>query len=169
MTLNSKLRMPTAFRKNCFWWLLRICLATGRLTRLMALGCIGLAGCSEQKMADVAGRIVYAEDDAVAADLAGFRVSFFCFFEGDDGKKKRITATGLVQEDATFTLSTYEAGDGVVLGTHQVAVTPPVLFGDNVKLSKPIIDPRFSRPDQSGLTAEVDDDTEVVLKVQRAR
>jgi len=54
-----------------------------------------------------------------------------------------------------------------VLGTHQVAITPPVKYSDDGKPTKIIIDPRFGSTKQSGLTAVVDGDTEVVLEVER--
>jgi len=75
----------------------------------------------------------------------------------------------VVAADGTFTMNTYEMGDGVFLGTHQIAITPPLLLTEEVLTRKPIISPRFGDPAQSGLTAEVDRDTEVVLEVQRAQ
>jgi len=135
---------------------------------LLTLSCVGFIGCSKQEMAQVAGRIVFAEDNTAAAELSGYRVSFLCHRDQPDGKSRRVTATGLVGEDGTFTMNTYEMGDGVLLGTHQVAITPPVLLSEEVLTRKPIILPRFGNPAQSGLTAVVDGDTEVVLEVQRA-
>ncbi len=80
-------------------------------------------------MADVAGRVVYAKDGEAATNLTGYRVSFLSSHDETDGKKKRITATGKVEKDGTFTMSTYEMNDGVLLGTHQIALTPPPVFG----------------------------------------
>ncbi|NOY29951.1 MAG: hypothetical protein GXP28_07165 [Planctomycetes bacterium] len=139
-----------------------------RACLLVATTCLGLAGCSEQKMGQVAGSIVYSGDGAAAVELSGYRVSFLCFENQADGKQNRVTATGLVREDGTFTVNTYEIGDGAVLGTHQVAITPPITYeydGGPIKIH---IDPRYGSPKQSELTAVVDGDTEVVLEVQRA-
>jgi len=136
---------------------------------LVAVACLGLAGCSEQKMAQIAGRIVYAEDGTPATDLAGHNISFFCARSGDDGKEVRTSATGEVLEDGTFTMSTHVSGDGVLLGTHQIAISRPVPYSEEALAKKPIIPPRFGDPAQSGLTAIVEGDTEVVLEVERAQ
>ena len=95
---------------------------------MLAIACLGLTGCSEQKMAQISGRIVYAEDGTPATDLAGHNISFFCTHSGDDDKEVRTSATGEVLEDGTFTMSTYEAGDGVLLGIHQIAISRPVAY-----------------------------------------
>ncbi len=141
---------------------------TLRIAMLLAIACLGLAGCSEQRMAQVAGRIVYAEDGAAAKDLVGHKVSFLCNQSETNGKEMRISATGEVAADGTFTMNTYVMGDGVLLGTHQIAITPPLLFTEEVLTRKPIIPPRFGDPARSGLTAKVDGDTEVMLEVRRA-
>jgi len=133
---------------------------------LVATGCLGLVGCSKQKMADVAGRVVYDTDGTAATDLVGYRVSFLSSHEAANGKKKRITATGKVGKDGKFTMSTYAMNDGVLLGTHQIALTPPVQLSPDSGPRKPLIAPRFGDPEQSGLTATVDGDTKVVLKVE---
>jgi len=116
----------------------------------------------------VAGSIVYSGDGTAAVELSGYRVSFLCYENQPEGKQNRVTATGLVREDGTFTVNTYEIGDGAVLGTHQIAITPPTQYSDNEGLMKILIDPRYGSPKQSGLTAVVDGDTEVVLEVERA-
>jgi len=141
---------------------------TLRTAMLLAIGCLGLVGCSKQQMAQVAGRIVYAGDGTAAAELSGYRVSFLCRKDQPEGKQSRVTATGLVGKDGTFTLNTYEMGDGAVLGTHQIALTPPIEYSDNAKPQKNIIDPRYRNAKQSGLTAIIEGDTEVVLEVERA-
>jgi len=144
-----------------------------RACLLVAIACLGLAGCSEQEMGQVTGRIVYSGDGTAAAELSGYRVSFLCRKDQPDGKQSRVTATGLVGEDGAFTVNTYEIGDGAVLGTHQIAITPPIKYGDDGKAPIIIIDPRYGRPEQSGLTATltatVEGDTEVVLEVERAQ
>jgi len=157
MPRNSERVGWAALPKKTYW-----------LVILLAIGCSGLAGCSGQKMADVAGRIVYAEDGVATGNLVGYRVSFLCSHDNADGKKKRITATGKVGKDGTFTMSTYEMNDGVLLGTHQIALTPPVQLSPAGGPRKPLLAPRFGDPGQSGLTAVVEGDTEVVLEVEHA-
>jgi len=79
-------------------WLGR-CLLPAKL----AIVCFGLAGCSEQKMGQVAGHIVYSESGAVATELSGYRVSFLCHQDQGDGKQNRVTATGMVGKDGRRT------------------------------------------------------------------
>lgn len=74
------------------------------------------------------------------------------------------TARGIIQPDGTFRLSTYGNGDGAVLGTHRVQIgcfegqRPGAETGDaasETALGRPLIPRRYTRFDQSGLTAEV--------------
>jgi len=136
---------------------------------VLTIACLGLAGCGKQQMAQIAGRIVYAEDGTPATDLAGHNISFFCARSEDDGKEMRTSATGEILEDGTFTMSTYEAGDGVLLGTHQVAISRPIAYSEEALAKKPIILPRYGDPARSGLAAIVEGNTEVVLEVQRTQ
>jgi len=100
--------------------------------------------------------------------LAGYQVSFLSSHDGEDGKKKRFSAAGTVRKDGTFTMSTYAMNDGVMMGKHQIALTPPPVFGVSGP-QKPLLEPRFGDPKRSGLNAIVEGDTEVVLEVQRAK
>ena len=72
-----------------------------------------------------------------------------------------IPATGVVEEDGTFTLGTYEEDDGAVAGKHIVTITPmqPEDFDpDANRRVPPTIDPSYMHPDRSGLEFEVTED-----------
>jgi hypothetical protein len=92
--------------------------------------------------------------------LAGYRVTFM----PDDGRRP---AVGMTDADGKFKLGTNDAGDGAVVGTHNVAfVWVPPLTGepgqetinDNpASLPKPKvkIPDKYSDPEKSGITQEV--------------
>ena len=79
-------------------------------------------------------------------------------FSSADGKGN--TATGLLDDDGNYRMSTFEANDGVLPGEYKVSVswTSPG-SGDPktgvLKAPASIIDERFSNPETSGLTATI--------------
>jgi hypothetical protein len=73
-------------------------------------------------------------------------------------------ASGQIQRDGTFRLSTYGSNDGAVLGAHKVSVSclesqsptaPPPDPNVEPGLGKPLIPAKYLNPETSGLTAEV--------------
>ncbi len=62
-------------------------------------------------------------------------------------------ASGRLQSDGTFVLTTLKDGDGVVAGQHRVTVTDT-----GVKSSKDVLANKWASAAASGLTAEVDPD-----------
>ncbi len=66
-------------------------------------------------------------------------------------------ASGKIEPDGTFKLSTYELGDGVVPGTHTVAVTGAKLV--NPKTMRWLAPKKFADAATSGLTLEVTEPT----------
>lgn len=68
-------------------------------------------------------------------------------------------ATGEIQPDGTYSLKTYDPGDGAVLGNHTVAVTamdlPAGTPEDPVAAPTMLVPAEFGNPSTSGLTAEV--------------
>lgn len=73
-------------------------------------------------------------------------------------------ASGTIQPDGTFRLSTYGNEDGAVLGTHKVAFScfdsqspnaPPPDPSKEPGLGKPLIPRKYLSAETSGLTAEV--------------
>ncbi len=77
-------------------------------------------------------------------------------------------ATGYIQQDGTFELSTYGEGDGALLGTHSVAVlayegTPSGPEGGARKL---LVPERYINDMTSGLTIEVKADEDNVPVIE---
>jgi len=67
-------------------------------------------------------------------------------------------ATGQIESDGTYTLSTYSSGDGAIVGMHKVTVVPapPVLDELNDRAPPPSSIPqKYRDPTESGLVFEV--------------
>lgn len=86
-------------------------------------------------------------------------------------------ATGEIQSDGTFSLSTYRNGDGAIVGTHQVSVTSTEAHaGDmaetaantEMKVPKSLIPKKYTSFSTSELTAEVvaDGENEFTLELK---
>lgn len=72
-------------------------------------------------------------------------------------------ATGEIQPDGTYTLTTFEDGDGAVPGTHGVAVSAVLVPEEGLPEATALIPMKYSSEQTSGLTAEVaDQDMNVV-------
>lgn len=108
-----------------------------------------IAGCAkETPVYPVTGTVKLAN----GAPAVGCVVEFTSEADGTKG----INATGEVQADGTFKLSSSIEGklrEGAVAGPHKVIVTPPsASSGGPPPLTIPT---RYSSPDQSGLAFEV--------------
>ncbi len=65
---------------------------------------------------------------------------------------------GLLQQDGTFTISTYTPGDGAVLGKHSVTIdVPPPLDGTPADEAFSVPDP-YTMPDSTPLKVEITED-----------
>jgi len=62
-------------------------------------------------------------------------------------------ATGELQADGTYVLTTFEKGDGAVIGHHRVFITDT---GSNPRKER--VPKKYATPDNSKLTADVDQD-----------
>lgn len=78
-------------------------------------------------------------------------------------------ASGQIQPDGTFRLSTYGTNDGAAVGTHKVSIScfesqrpdaPPPDPNTEPSLGKPLVPAKFLSAETSGLTAEVKADNE---------
>jgi hypothetical protein len=112
-----------------------------------AVGC----GKSRMPVAPVEGKVLYRGQPLEFGSV---------LFQPDVGP----TAQGIIQPDGTFRLSTYGDGDGAVLGQHRVQIgcfegQRPGAEADaptsETMLGRPLIPRRYTRFDQSGLTADV--------------
>jgi hypothetical protein len=73
-------------------------------------------------------------------------------------------AQGEIHADGAFNLSTYRLNDGAVLGKHKVRIAcyesmrPGTIKGPGERtLGKPLVPEKYTLFEQSGLTAEVDE------------
>lgn len=78
---------------------------------------------------------------------------------------------GLIRPDGTFEMGTHDVNDGVVPGTLRVFLEntdsfPPPDSGANF-VAKPLVHPKYARPETSGLTFEVPRDREWDIVVDR--
>ena len=67
-------------------------------------------------------------------------------------------ATGKIQEDGTFVLTTYRDGDGAILGEHQVGISAVLPIGSQdgpPGNARPLIPMRYASPGSSKLTCKV--------------
>ncbi len=89
-------------------------LAVGLLFLLLLLGGCGRGDGGGPKLAPVRGRVVFKNKAVTAADI---------FFLPDAAKGNNGTmATAILQEDGSFTMSTYPRGDGVAPGAYKVTL-----------------------------------------------
>lgn len=124
--------------------------------RYLTLGVFFLTGCggtTEQvsnllKPVPVKGTVTYK-----GKPLTGGAVRF----EPEDGGRE---AAGNIEPDGSFTLTTFQAGDGAVAGKHRVAVDPPA---DKLKS----IPAKYKSATSSGIVMEVSPDkTEYVVDLK---
>jgi hypothetical protein len=138
-----------------------------RITRLMLLtalclapcwGC-GAAGGTPTELIPVKGKMTY-KGQPLAKGVVEFEAR-------DYGR----SASGDLQPDGTFVLTTFKDGDGVVPGRHRVFVTGTGLPGKTAnKKSRELVPVKYTQPNTSGLTAEVDrDHTEFAFELKDDR
>jgi hypothetical protein len=82
-------------------------------------------------------------------------------------------ARGYIRSDGTFELSSEKAGDGSLAGRYRVLVRPPPNPGrgeDDPRRYLPLIDPRYTRFETSGLEFEVrPGKNEFTIEVEKPR
>lgn len=113
-----------------------------------------VAGCSSSgglPTAKVTGKVTY-RDKPVPNGTVMFVP------EGD-----KPAATGEIQPDGTYELSTYGAGDGAVLGPHTVMITAVAEMADALPEQRSgtpalLVPLKYANNNTSGLTAEVKDE-----------
>lgn len=115
----------------------------------------------------VHGKVVFKGSQAAATELAGYMITL-------ESKSGRVSASGVVEPDGTFELSTYKPGDGLVAGKHRVALNPPMplqlVEGPGAKPAPPSPIPiKYGAFNTSGLEVAVErSGQEIVLEVDRA-
>lgn len=124
--------------------------------------CLALSsGCGGQRTYPVQGKLVWA-DGSPAKELVGYTVTF-------ESLEAQVGASGVVQSDGTFTVSTNNPNDGALPGKHRVALTPPEPLNIDGPRPKPAANERYHSLDTSGLEATVVKGSPTVeLKVEQA-
>jgi hypothetical protein len=133
-----------------------------RFLRIVFLfaACSLLAGCGG-KTAPVHGRVRF-KDGSDVSKLADYLVTF----EPAGGN---TSASGEIQPDGTFQLTTFGPNDGALPGKHRVAVTAPLSPDPDKPPPKPVIPKKYFDFPTSELTVEVKPGkNEVVLELERA-
>lgn len=113
----------------------------------------GLIGCGGAKTYPVEGTVIFKESGQPAKELAGYYISTESEKPGDDGKK--YSGSGQIAPDGTFKVGTFAANDGLMVGKHLVAISPPVPTGDGPQ-PKPLIPARYGDLGTSRLTITVE-------------
>lgn len=119
-------------------------------------------GSGRPKPYPVSGKVGFAD----GSPLAGGSIMFRSVGEGKDV----FNARGLIKEDGTFTMTTFEPNDGAVAGEHQVMVRES---GVNIEFQSAaagakLVDPRFMRYETSGLTVNVkEENNDLTIQIAR--
>ncbi len=133
---------------------------------VMALVTVALAvtaGCGKSDRPatyPVTGKVTFGDD----TPLAGGQITFRSL-------DHPLSASGAIQPDGTFQLTTYEPNDGAVAGRHRAAVVPPTPtdFDPDEGPFTPLIDPRLQDLQASGLefTVTADGPNDFPVLVER--
>jgi hypothetical protein len=117
------------------------------MPRVVCLVAVLAAGCGGSAYHPATGRLVDPAGNPIPG-LAGGSVVFETTAGGT-----AVSASGAIDKDGRFTLSTEALGDGAAAGTHRVLISPPDAAGDIA--AKKVIHPKYEAFDTSGLTAVV--------------
>lgn len=104
-----------------------------------------LVGCGN-KTYPVEGQVVF-EDGSPAKDLAGY----YIMFQSED---QTGGANGLIHADGSFSVGTFNDGDGALRGKQRVAIAPPAPEVHKPRLPVHLSD-RYASFDTSGLEVEI--------------
>ena len=122
-------------------------LAVSFLVLLPSVGCDS----GGVKTYPVSGTVTFKDGEPVAGGFVQFRA-----VTGEH----RVGARGLIEDDGSFELSTFEQGDGAVEGDHQALVSPPPFQGDRdeVRFPPEVIHRKYTSFSTSGLRYTVKTD-----------
>ena len=124
-------------------------------------------GCSSKEPTyPVKGKVVYQDDGSPAA--SGVSIVF------ESTKEPYPRATGEIQPDGSFVLSTDRPDNGAIQGPHRISITTIATDGTGTDLSVQMskkIDPKYFEFRTSGLTADIkpNDTNDIVVKVERPK
>jgi hypothetical protein len=134
---------------------LRVALTAATAILMSAVGC----GPDRIATYPVSGKVVFEDGQPVSFGVVEFRVN-----------GSIPVARGQIGADGQFTLGTFAAADGAAAGQHQVLVVQHAIIETEVNdpeqarehraHKSSFIDPAFASYERSGLTADVQPDTE---------
>ncbi|HEY8504867.1 MAG TPA: hypothetical protein VIL46_09815 [Gemmataceae bacterium] len=142
--------------------------AAPRAAGLVALLPLALAGCESgptgPETFPVKGQVI-AEKGADLRNLVGGTVEF------KSASDPSTRAYGEIKEDGTFVMATQKDGvgkEGAVAGEHHVRIVLNIEDNDdNERPVRPPIHPRYLTFDKSGITCNVPQDQELMIRVSR--
>jgi hypothetical protein len=119
---------------------------------VLVIGLVGAAGCNRGPgMAVVKGKVTYTD-----GSIPGGNFKMVRFQPADTSTAEiRKGATGDIQADGTFELTTRMPGDGVFLGEYVVTFA----IQDGITSSRPYVAPKFTNPKTSPYKVLIEDDT----------
>jgi hypothetical protein len=136
-----------------------------RSAALIAVLFASLAGCRDSGHLPtyaVKGKVVFSD----GTPLPGGWIIF-------ESPEHKLAARGVIEKDGTYRLSTYDQEDGAVAGRHLVAIVPasPEGYDPDKSTAPPLLDPKYSHMDRSGIELEVqaDDENDFTITVERPR
>ncbi len=120
-------------------------------------------GSGRPKPYPVTGKVVFSD----GSPLRGGTIMFQSRSKGD----AVFNARGLIKEDGTFAITTFEPNDGAVAGEHRVLVreSAPVNEFQPAAASARTVDPRYLSFDTSGLTVNVKEKSnDLTIQIDRS-
>ena len=134
---------------------------------ILLLVIVFIAGCGDPT---VTGKVTFPDGTPLTKGQVMFQ-------------KEGFVASGNLRPDGTYSAGKLKDGDGLPPGRYQVFITGVSTFGDSpakppsavsqggqppMNTSKPIflVDPKYTAPNTSGLTVEVNGKTEFNIKVE---
>jgi hypothetical protein len=121
-----------------------------QILRLGLTGCLlaTAVGCGGPKFYPVKGQLVFPDGNPVTGAENGTVV-----FEATGPDGKGYSATGPIDAQGRFEMTTETPRDGAVPGPNKVSITPPQPTGDTPLVR--VLSPKYEKADTSGLTADV--------------
>ncbi len=128
---------------------------------MLVLGLALCVGCGDRGRAPVQGRVTF-EGEIVTEGVV--------YFVPESGP----SASGMISEEGTYQLSTHSAGDGAIVGPHQVYLSGPPTDLGNYTLddyaankapedqARPAFPQKYLSPQTSGLRFEVKPGSNVI-------
>lgn len=111
--------------------------------------CLALGGCGGSNTFAVTGKVSFEDGSPVPGGM-------IVFHPAESKDEKTHSADGTINADGTFKLRTFKPGDGAFVGNYKVTVIDPPSGGDDEDKRPPlVVDPKFAKPETSGLTFQV--------------